>query len=171
MIENNILNGLTELEARALLSAFKSSLGNGHEFGYADDVTVPGCNKQQNGALVTNLVKKGVVSVCRDEGLSWLYLGNSPVSHSDCIKAAVVIRDWLIAHFPQFPDKASAFVVDPSPKPTPLEILEGFLATARVVDSGNKALAAAGKVQPCGFADSAFADAERAIAQLRNALS
>lgn len=171
MIENNILNGLTELEARALLSAYKSSQGNGHDFGYADDVEVPGCNRQACGALVTNLMKKNVISVVVDDGLSFLYLGHNPVGQSDCLKAAVVIRDWLISHFPSFPDKNSAFIADPAPAATPLEVLENFIATAKVVDSGNRALANSGKVQPCGFAPSAFESAEKALAQLRNALS
>lgn len=57
----SVLAGLTTLERAALESAFKSSKGNGHDFGYSDDVKVAGCNAQANGALVTNLITKGII--------------------------------------------------------------------------------------------------------------
>jgi hypothetical protein len=55
------INNLTPLELQALKSAYESSDGNGHDFGYTDDIRVPGLKKGANGALVTSLIKKGVI--------------------------------------------------------------------------------------------------------------
>ena len=56
------LASLTELENKALIAAFDSSASNGHDFGYSSDISVEGLAKKANGALVTNLIKKGIIT-------------------------------------------------------------------------------------------------------------
>jgi hypothetical protein len=67
------LASLTHLEIMALKAAFVSSRGNGHDFGFSDDVEVPGQSAAANGALVTNLLKKHIIT--RDEEFGQIALG------------------------------------------------------------------------------------------------
>jgi hypothetical protein len=53
------LQSLTEFEKIALAQAFESSAGNGHDFGFAEDIDVPGC--LNNGGVIGSLVKKGIL--------------------------------------------------------------------------------------------------------------
>lgn len=53
---------LTENERAALLAAFNSSKGNGHDFGYSDDIFVPGLSKKAVGGVIASLIKKGILS-------------------------------------------------------------------------------------------------------------
>ena len=55
------LETLTALEIEALKSAINSSYGNGHDFGFTDDIKIPGQSKQVAGALVASLIKKGII--------------------------------------------------------------------------------------------------------------
>ena len=57
------LKSLTPLEILALKSAFESSEGNGHDFGYSTDVRVEGKSQKAVGALITNLLKKGLLDL------------------------------------------------------------------------------------------------------------
>jgi hypothetical protein len=52
---------LTTLEIEALRSAFRSSEGNGHDFGFTDEITIPGQSKQAVGALISSLIKKELI--------------------------------------------------------------------------------------------------------------
>lgn len=56
---------LTQSEKVALQAAFKSADGNGHDFGCVEDVTADlrPMKAQAVGALVSSLVKKGVLRV------------------------------------------------------------------------------------------------------------
>lgn len=56
------LASLTELETKALVSAYESSDGNGHDFGYSDDITVAGLSKKQVGGLIASLIKKEIMT-------------------------------------------------------------------------------------------------------------
>ena len=58
---NAVLLTLTALETEALKSAYTSSEGNGHDFGYTDDIVIPGKSKQAVGGVVSSLIKKGVI--------------------------------------------------------------------------------------------------------------
>jgi len=55
------LKDLTELETAALRSAFESSLGNGHDFGYTDDITIEGQSKKAVGGVISSLIKKKII--------------------------------------------------------------------------------------------------------------
>jgi hypothetical protein len=90
-----VLESLTNLEAQALLSAFKSSHGNGHDFGYSDDVKVPGCSAQQNGALVSNLLKKGLFSY--DSEFDQIQFREFDLP--DHYQTARQVSEWLVSVF------------------------------------------------------------------------
>ena len=55
------LKHLTELEIAALRSAYKSSNGNGHDFGYTDDITIEGQSKKAVGGVISSLIKKEII--------------------------------------------------------------------------------------------------------------
>lgn len=54
---------LTQLELAALRSAFASSKGNGHDFGWVDDVKVAGLNRKQIGGVLSSLTQKGIITI------------------------------------------------------------------------------------------------------------
>ena len=56
-----ILESLTQLEILAVLSAFESSNGNGHDFGFTDDIEITGVSKKAVGGVISSLIKKGVI--------------------------------------------------------------------------------------------------------------
>ena len=52
---------LTDLERTALADLWASSKGNGHDFGYPDEL--PSVPRSQRGGVVASLSKKGLVVV------------------------------------------------------------------------------------------------------------
>lgn len=56
------LSGLTPLEKQTLEAAYLSSDGNGHDFGYSDDIEVHGKSKKAVGGAITSLIKKGLLT-------------------------------------------------------------------------------------------------------------
>lgn len=52
----------TQLEQRALNAAIRSSAGNGHDFGFTEDIVseLSDLTPQQVGGLITSLAGKGV---------------------------------------------------------------------------------------------------------------
>ena len=68
------LETLTALEIEALKSALISSDGNGHDFGFTDDIKIKGQSKQVAGALVSSLIKKGIVD--RDDEFGQFAFGD-----------------------------------------------------------------------------------------------
>lgn len=64
---------LTQLELAALRSAFASSKGNGHDFGWVDDVKVAGLNRKQLGGVLSSLTQKGILTI--DEVETGAYFG------------------------------------------------------------------------------------------------
>ena len=56
---------LTTLERKALNHAFKSARGNGHDFGFIEEIVkgMRPLKAQAVGALVVSLQKKGVIEV------------------------------------------------------------------------------------------------------------
>jgi hypothetical protein len=88
-----VLETLTELEVKALRAAWSSSRGSGHDFGFSEDVMVEGCNTQQNGALVSNLIKKGII--WRDDEFGQICFNE--FEYSDKHDAAEAIKVWLDA--------------------------------------------------------------------------
>ena len=73
-----ILATLTPLEVAALRSAYSSSAGNGHDFGYTEDIYIVGLDKKAVGGLITSLLKKGVMIRDREFGqFAFLSFGES----------------------------------------------------------------------------------------------
>jgi hypothetical protein len=68
------LKGTTELEQLALRSALTSSAGSGHDFGYTDQIAIPGKSKQAVGGVITSLLEKGVLT--RDTEFGQFWFGN-----------------------------------------------------------------------------------------------
>lgn len=62
-----LLKACTELEIAALRSAYESSEGNGHDFGFSDDIVIPGKSKQVVGGVISSLLKKNLLTRCDDE--------------------------------------------------------------------------------------------------------
>jgi hypothetical protein len=60
------LDTLTPFEAEAVKQAFLSSAGNGHDFGYSSDISVPGA--KNNGGILSSLIKKGILEWDREYG-------------------------------------------------------------------------------------------------------
>ena len=92
------LKACTELEIAALRSAFESSEGNGHDFGYSDDVTIPGKSKQVVGGVISSLLKKDLMSRCDDEfGQIWFGIDRWPVPEGSLSKYeyAAIVEDFL----------------------------------------------------------------------------
>lgn len=94
-----ILDTLTPLEIKALTAAWNSSRSNGHDFGFSDDVKVAGCTAQQNGALMTNLLTKGLMrsyedmpGVCQIEFCGF---GSHDSSEVDKHATAEQVKTWL----------------------------------------------------------------------------
>lgn len=92
-----ILAGLTPLEVEALRAAHKSSAGSGHDFGFSEDVKVPGQTEQANGALVTSLIKKGLI--WRDDDFGQImfceFTDSERVSDADKYATAAKVGEFL----------------------------------------------------------------------------
>lgn len=58
----DLLKACTELEIAALRSALVSSEGNGHDFGYTDDIVIPGKSKKAVGGVISSLLKKDILT-------------------------------------------------------------------------------------------------------------
>jgi hypothetical protein len=80
------LENLTDLEVKALKSAWQSSRSNGHDFGFTDDIKVGG-SKQADGALVSSLIKKGIL--WRDDEFGQFEFGDheAKFEHASQIRA------------------------------------------------------------------------------------
>lgn len=88
---SQILKDLTELEVLALRSAYKSSEGNGHDFGYTDDIKIAGQSKQAVGGVISSLLKKEVI--VRDDEFgqfAFLTFGDNKYEAAEAIAAAVL---------------------------------------------------------------------------------
>jgi len=65
---------LNENEAKVMNALFKSSAGNGHDFGYTDDVNCEelGITRRQLSGYVAQLSKKGYIELYYDEWNSFI---------------------------------------------------------------------------------------------------
>ena len=86
------LKGTTELEQLALRSALTSSAGNGHDFGYTEQITIPGKSKQAVGGVITSLLEKGVLT--RDTEFGQFWFGN-PDFKDNHYAAAELVEKFL----------------------------------------------------------------------------
>lgn len=55
---------LTELEVVALICLWQSSDGNGHDFGYTNEI--PALPKSSRGGVVASLANKGIIDIHHD---------------------------------------------------------------------------------------------------------
>lgn len=58
---SKVKNSLTKLETTAIIDLWNSSKGNGHDFGYPDDL--PSIAKTSRGGVVASLSSKGIIDV------------------------------------------------------------------------------------------------------------
>jgi hypothetical protein len=87
------LQNLTALEIKALVSAYESSAGNGHDFGYTDDIVIPGKSKQVVGGVIASLLKKGIISRDPEFGqFCFANFGYYKNDQLDCHQAAELVR-------------------------------------------------------------------------------
>lgn len=93
------LNTLTPLEQAALASAWASSEVNGHDFGYTDEIFVKYQEKGANGALVANLIKKGIIER-DDEFGQFCFAGFDWSNDQELLKheAADIVEQFLKEH-------------------------------------------------------------------------
>jgi len=54
-------------ESKVLEALVESSRGNGHDFGWADDIRVDGFSKHQVAGYISALVTKDLIRICDDE--------------------------------------------------------------------------------------------------------
>lgn len=88
------LVSLTELETKALVEAFVSSNGNGHDFGYSTDIIVAGLNKKQVGGVIASLIKKGIMTDVDSDFNQFALVG---WNEDEKLVAAVEIYNYLTA--------------------------------------------------------------------------
>lgn len=63
---------LTELETKALRVLFDSASGNGHDFGFIDDLIKSRImGRDQVAGVVSSLVKKGIIEDWGEERVNW----------------------------------------------------------------------------------------------------
>ena len=88
------LASLTELEIKVLISAFASSSGNGHDFGFSTDITVAGLNNNQVGGVIASLIKKGIMTDVDSDFNQFAFFG---WNEDEKVPAAITIYKHLTA--------------------------------------------------------------------------
>jgi len=79
------------MEYKVLKAMFKSAAGNGHDFGVMEDIIAANVvEKNQLGAVVTNLIKKGIVTIwdpvcvnCEEMVTQFAWSAVDPLQSSD----------------------------------------------------------------------------------------